>query len=368
MSQTRNNHYVPQWYQEGFFEPGQTTTAYLDLDPPKTVLKDGRVKVHNSRFIWPTEKCFRQRDLYSTFFGTSVNDEIERMLFGKIDSKGADAIRAFIGSDVNEWIKHFETFYTYIDAQRLRTPKGLDWLKAQYPSLDQNELMEEMQGVRMVHVTIWTGGVREIVSAEQASVKFIVTDSPVTIYNYAAPPDHVLWADPNDPSIALKGSQTLFPLDRNHCLILTNLEYAKDAEARPLEKRTFPRNFNDTLVKADALIRERELTDEEVMHINYILKSRARRYIAAGREDWLYPENSVALPWHKLRDTVRPPEDKLWGFGGKILVRYQDGHVRSQDEFGRAEEPWDFLAKSIEESTLRSGSACGCGSGKAFKR
>ena len=22
MSVTRNNHYVPQWYQEGFFEPG----------------------------------------------------------------------------------------------------------------------------------------------------------------------------------------------------------------------------------------------------------------------------------------------------------------------------------------------------------
>ncbi|MDZ4690249.1 hypothetical protein [Terricaulis sp.] len=55
MSQTRNNHYVPQWYQEGFFEPGQTTLAYLDLDPPKTILKDGSIKLHNSRFTWPTE-------------------------------------------------------------------------------------------------------------------------------------------------------------------------------------------------------------------------------------------------------------------------------------------------------------------------
>jgi hypothetical protein len=104
------------------------------------------------------------------------------------------------------------------------------------------------------------------------------------------------------------------------------------------------------------------------MRINYILKRRARRYVAAGREEWLYPEKAVTLPWSDLRHTVRPPENKLWGFGGKILVRYEDGSVRGQDEFGRAEEPWEFLAKSVDERSLRPGSACGCGSGKAFKR
>jgi hypothetical protein len=40
----------------------------------------------------------------------------------------------------------------------------LDWLKAQYPALSQNELMFEMQGIRMLHCTIWVGGVREIVA------------------------------------------------------------------------------------------------------------------------------------------------------------------------------------------------------------
>ena len=33
MSKTRNNHYVPQWYQEGFFEIGRSTLAYLDMKP-----------------------------------------------------------------------------------------------------------------------------------------------------------------------------------------------------------------------------------------------------------------------------------------------------------------------------------------------
>ena len=57
-------------------------------------------------------------------------------------------------------------------------------------SYDSSErLMFEMQGIRMMHCTIWSEGVREIVSAEDADVKFIISDHPVTIYNYAAPPE-----------------------------------------------------------------------------------------------------------------------------------------------------------------------------------
>lgn len=59
----------------------------------------------------------------------------------------------------------------------------MDWLKAQYPALSQNDLMFEMQGIQMLDCTIWVGGVREIVSAEDADVKFIVSDHPVTIYS-----------------------------------------------------------------------------------------------------------------------------------------------------------------------------------------
>ncbi|MCC8967819.1 hypothetical protein H8A95_37310 [Bradyrhizobium sp. Pear76] len=89
--------------------------------------------------------------------------------------------------------------------------------------------MFEMQGIRMMHCTIWTEGVREIISAEDSSIKFIVSDHPITIYNYASPPEARICRYPNDPTIALKASQTIFPLNCNFCLILTNLEYAKDA-------------------------------------------------------------------------------------------------------------------------------------------
>ena len=368
MSKTRNNHYVPQWYQEGFFEQGKTALSYLDMTPPQRELPDGRTITERSRFTWATTKCFRERDLYSTFFGTSVNDEIKRKLFGRIDSSGSKAVQAFIGTDVAQWIERFQEFYAYIDAQKLRTPKGLRWLQAQYPALDQNELMAEMQGMRMMHCTIWSEGVREIVSAEDADVKFIISDHPVTIYNYAVPPEAPLCAYPLDPSVALKASQTIFPLNRDLCLILTNLEYAKDAAASPLEKRTFARNFRSSMVRADALIRTRKISGEDVTCINYILMRRARRYVAAGREEWLHPEATVNCSWEELKDILRPPENGLFGFGGEMYAKFDDGHVHYQDEFGRTEKKWDFLEKKkVDARDIRPGSACGCGSGERYR-
>lgn len=367
MSKTRDNHYVPRWYQAGFFEAGRNTLAYLDMRPDRRTLADGRTIVAKSKFDAPTSRCFYQTDLYSTFFGTLVNDEIERRLFGAIDSKGANAVRAFMGTDVAEWHGHFETFFSYVDLQKIRTPKGLDWLKTQYPSLAQNELMYEMQGIRLIHCTIWTEGVREIVSAEDADTKFIISDHPITIYNYAAPPEAALCSYPNDPSIMLKASQTLYPLNRDFCLILTNYEYAKDNSAKPLEKRTFARNYRNSMVKTDALIRMRRLSSHQVAQINYILKKRARRYIAAGREEWLHPENVVSGSWKQLREVLLPPKDELWQFGGELFVKFSDGHVHYQDAFGRTEQERDFLRKALQSRELRSGDRCGCGSGKTFK-
>ena len=368
MSKTRNNHYVPQWYQEGFFEPGRSSLAFVDMTPDRKVLPNGRVITQNG--AWndtPTSKAFVQRDLYSTYFGTSVNDEIERHLFGDIDGRGSQAVRAFAGNDVGEWHKHFQTFFEYLDIQKIRTPKGLDWLKAKYPKLSQNELMHEMQGIRMMHCTIWVGGIREIVSAENSDVKFIFSDHPVTIYNHAAPPTHEMGAYPLDPSIALRASQTIFPLNRDLCLILSNLEYAKDPSTSPLEKRTFARNYRQSVTRIDAFIRTRKLTAEEVTEINFVLKSRARRYIGGGRKDWLYPENTVSQSWSDLRKTFLPPENELFHFGGEMFVKYESGHVHYQDEFGRTEKPRDFLIKAAPKRQPRPGDVCGCGSGNFFK-
>ena len=122
----------------------------------------------------------------------------------------------------------------------------------------------------MLHCTIWVGGVREIVSAEDVDVKFITSDHPVTIYNHAVPPTDGACAYPLDPGIALRGSQTIYPMNRDFCLILTNLEYAKDPSTGPLEKRTFARNYRQSLTRIDAFIRTRKLNAQEVAQINLL--------------------------------------------------------------------------------------------------
>lgn len=75
---TRNNHYVPKWYQRGFLGPGQSQLHYLDTSPQQKVLADGRTVTMNALHKWGPRNCFYEYDLYSTHFGTEVNDEVEK--------------------------------------------------------------------------------------------------------------------------------------------------------------------------------------------------------------------------------------------------------------------------------------------------
>jgi hypothetical protein len=370
VSKTRNNHYVPQWYQRGFLEEGRDTLRYVDLRPTMHPQRDGSSRPGRSTFDWAPAKCFYQTDLYSTHFLFHVDDEIERRLFGDIDGRGSAAVRDFAEGDAGARVEGFGDLLEYLDAQRLRTPKGLDWLQLHYPALDQNQLMHEMQGVRMVHTTLWSECVREIVSAEDAGVKFIVTDHPVTTYNHAVPPGDPRLAYPGDPSTAWKATQTLFALNRDLCLILTNLEYAQQPDlADPCAKRIHARNFRPALVHADHLIRTRRLDDGQVRQINHVLRSRARRYLAAGRKEWLSPETPDRdMRWDAIRRTLLPPADEIGMFGGETFIGYGDGRVEYRDAFGRSEPRPDFLSRPGGPSPVTKADPCGCGSGHPFDR
>lgn len=376
MSVTRKNHYVPQWHQKRFFTPGKTTHCLLDLNPPTFKRGDGTVASGRCFFESPTSKAFVEDDLYSTFFEGKVNDDIERMFFGDIDRRGAEAIRAFCNDDLNAWSRHFQDLFEFLDIQKMRTPKGLAWLRHKYPEIGrlsvvspeiaQNQLMFEMQGIRMLNVTTWTTGVREIVSAERAGIKFILSDHPVTVYNHAVPPSDPRNHYPEDPSPALKGSQTFFPLGPDHLLILTNLEYAKDPAVRPDVKRTFARNYQPTMVSTIKFIKTRYLTDDQVADVNFVIKARATRYIAGSRKEDLYPEKIVSKTWADLRSTFLPPADELYQFGGELIASYDDGHVHYQDEFGRTEKPREWLLKVMPKTLPRPSDYCPCGSGQWF--
>ncbi|KQS32466.1 DUF4238 domain-containing protein [Pedobacter sp. Leaf194] len=364
---TRDNHYVPQWYQHGFLEKG-AKLYYLDLNPDEIKLPDGTTKKHNALKLWPPSKCFFVYDLYTTFFGPFISDLVERKLFGKIDNIGAKAVKAFIDGNLSDRHENFLSFFRYIDAQKTRTPKGLTWLKAKYQDLDQMSLMAELEATQQMNVTMWLEGSREIVSAKNSRTKFILSDHPVCIYNYAYPPDAAECNYPNDPQVALKASQTVFPLDKDHCLILTNLEFAQQPEQTdPIQKRTNSRVFGGTMVNTMAFLRDRELSDQQVKEINYLIKQRARRYIAAEKQEWLYPEKDADIEWQNIKNTLLPPADKLFHFGGEMFVGTKDGKVHYQDAFGRTSTPSDYLRKEVPKFKIQANWNCPCGQGRKYK-
>ncbi len=369
MNVARHNHYVPQWYQRRFLSLGTHSFHYLNLSPEKKELPDGRTIMLSDSIQWGTEKCFREKDLYTTTFFGFVNDEIERHLFGAIDKTGEQATRAIIDNDFSTLHTLLPKFFEYLAAQKIRTPKGLEWIKANYHGLDQTKLMIEMQAIRQMNCTMWAEAVPEIVSAENSDVKFILTDHPATIYNPACPPSSGHCKYPNDPLVSLKGSQTIFPLDLNHCLILTNLEYAKTPqEVDLLDKRTNARHFGQTIFRIDHIIRSRKLKAEEVNAINYVLKARARKFIAATDKNWLFPETSIRQSWRDLGNILLPPKEEVSHFGGEIYIGYKDGTTYYQDAFGRTTGELTHLKKPMKKGKVGNNDPCPCGSGKKYKK
>jgi hypothetical protein len=351
----KKHHYVPIWYQKRFLPENQSSLFYLNLQPFKE-LPDGRQVKTREIYEWGPGSCFHEKDLYTTrIFGTR-NTDIEEFLFGKIDNDGALAIKALVENDYKKLSNVFIQVFEYMDAQKLRTPKGLDWIRSNYFQLTQIELMLEMQFLRKMHCTMWVQGVMEIVSAKDSDIKFIISDHPVTVYNPACSPDSEKCQYPNDPHTAWKASQTIFPLDLNHCFILTNLEYARDPDGSdPLSSRTNPRYFAETLTRWDTIIRKRDLNPEEVSAINYIVKARAHKFIAAAELEWLYPRKAFAVKdWESLKMVPFPPKDELWHFGGEILVGGKNGGLAwHQDAFGRQHTSRDHKDPVREYSIKR---------------
>ncbi|CAM4371625.1 DUF4238 domain-containing protein [Pseudoalteromonas ostreae] len=367
MTKTKDNHFVPQWHQKGFIDEHNSKLCFLtqkEINLPN----GGTKKLTSIKWHTPAQKFYKEH-LYSTFFGAEFNDEIEKKLFGPIDDNGSLAVKAFLSDDLNQWNLNFQNFFIYLDAQKLRTPKGLDWIKSNYPELNQMQLMREMQSLRTIHCALWAEGVRELVSAEDSDVKFIVSDHPITIYNYACPPNSELSNYPNDPDISLKGSQTIFPLSKNRCLILTNLEYAKEPEiVNPIEQRTNATRIRKSMVNTIEFINCRKLNANEVSKINYIIKVNSKDSVASGKEEWLYPEKNVMCDWADLRHTLIPPSGELHRYGGEMFVGFDDGTIIYQDAFGRTTPQSDFLIKDIDEENIGRNEVCGCGSGRKYKK
>lgn len=357
----RRNHYVPEWYQKRFLgsESGERKFFYLDLKPENVMAANGTRYQRKSILRWGPDSCFVETDLYTTKFGGFESTEIEEKFFGSIDVKGKAAVEYFTTfehPDVEPGA--FHDLMLYMSTQKLRTPKGLAHL-ARRTGSRKNELLFNLQRLRNMFCALWTECVWQLADCRNTHTKLILSDHPVTVYNKGCFPLSAVARTAGDPDIWANGTHTYFPLSEERVLILTNLSWVRHPYGNPMKNRPNPRLFRGAMLNFTDIQTHRELTEQEVLQLNYITKMRAHRYIAARHKEWLYPEASAEPRfWSDFGDSyLLMPDPRSLSYSTEIVIGYKDGRAEALDEYGRRpgqtgysgdapnQEDWDsFLA------------------------
>jgi Protein of unknown function (DUF4238) len=350
----RKNHYVPVWYQRQFIPLGaqQNELFCLNLDPG--TLTDARGITHPRKAVRRVgpKHCFFEQDIYTIRLGAIDSTEIERLFFGEIDSRGRDAVEHFNNFEHCKagQAEAFQNLIPYMSTQKLRTPKGLRWLRDRVNTRDRNLVLQFMTEYRQLFGAIWTESVWLIADASQSETKFLVSDHPVTVYNRRCGPRSQWCRDHNDPDIWLNATHTLFPLSLEKILILTNLSWVRNPYQNPVESRPNPRLFRTAMFYLLGIQTDRRLSEQEVRQINFIIKSRAFRYVGAAKEEWLYPERFVSKSdWAAYgRGYLLMPDPRSVSFSSELLMGFKDGTATAFDAYGR--RPWesDYKQRSAD--------------------
>jgi hypothetical protein len=340
----KHNHYVPVWYQRRFLPSGKTELYYRDLNPPKYFDKVGGMHFGNAVRLRGPHYCFAEDDLYTTYLGGQSLRDIERVFFGKIDSDGKRAVECY-----NEFTHPFSAssrdllnpLLLYMSTQKLRTPKGLSWLKNKIGTDNKNVLMGAMLRTRNLHCALWMECVWQIADAQNSPTKFIVSDHPVTVYNRELGPRSDTCRGDGDPDIRLQGTHTIFPLSMDKVLILSNLSWVRNPYQSAKHPRPNPEPMRSAIFKFTKIQIERHLNEEEVRQINFIILTRARRYVGAAEEDWVFPERHISKSqWNTYgHGYLFMPDPRPLHLGGTIMWGGGPGPGGAMDEYGRP--PWD---------------------------
>jgi len=352
----KNNHYVPIWYQKRFVpDPSSKHELYyLNLKPPQFI--DGKGKVHTGNAVRKLgfKHCFVEEDLYTTNFNGVESRTLEQLFFGQIDARGRAAVE-WCAAFSHPWdgSNHINNLLLYMSTQKLRTPKGLAWLRDQASKLgrsDKNSILALMTSLRQLYSSIWMECVWLIADASKSDTKFVISDHPVAIYNRRCGPRSQWCREHNDPDIRLHASHTFFPLSLNKILILTNLSWVRNPYQNGLGMRPNPNFFRGAIMKITDIQTLRFLSEEEVRQINFIVKSRAYRHIAAAKEDWLYPEKYVSKSdWYNYGyGYLLMPDPRSVVYGGQVVIGHRDGTSSAFDEYGR--RPWQEGFKGFDKS------------------
>jgi hypothetical protein len=333
--QSRNHHYVPQWYLKRFLLDGQSKLFYLDRKPEK-IQNGAHPYFRRNPQCAGVVSCFAQADLYAMRFGKQTTDLLETKLFGIVDKKGATAAAFF--SCYHDYLagtnNMFRDLMFYMGAQRFRTPRGLDLIKKQYGFADHTRALMIMNRLFQAYGTMWMEGVWEIVHARQSRVKFVISDDPVTFFNRGVVPGGPPY--PFGADLSQVGTRTIFPLSAESCLIISHLQLTRNAWINPTADRENARTFDQTIANLTQIQFGRALNENEVLRINLILKKSAKKFIASGREEFLYPEKHIDTHWTKLDDDwfLFPNLCKV-KFSSGTFIGFHDGSTFGMDEYGR---------------------------------
>jgi hypothetical protein len=340
----KNNHYVPVWYQRRFLPAGRKDNEllYLDLNPGTFTTPNGLVKPRKALRRLGFDYCFSEDDLYTSRFGGRESREIEKLFFGAIDNRGRQAVKYFDSFAHPSADGHaFQDLVSFMSTQKLRTPKGLAWLTSRANYAVRDAILALMTNVRDIYCATWTECVWQIADASNSATKFIVSDHPVTVYNRRCGPRSQWCRGIEDPDIRFHATHTLFPLSLGKLLILTNLSWARNPYQSPVEMRPNPNLFRSAVFKFTDIQTLRFLNEDEVRQINFIIKTRAHRYIAAAEEAWLYPERWISKSnWAEYgQGYLLMPDPRPIHMGGTVFWGGGPGGSGGLDEYGRA--PWD---------------------------
>lgn len=339
----KHNHYVPEWYQKRFLPDGQHQHHYLDLKP-ETIVQDGHKFTREAKLVWSPKRCFAKDDLYTLSIGHLENRDLEKFFFGDLDTHGSKAVAHFADFTYGDTSHEvFGSLLPYVSAQKLRTPRGLAWLTwliDRNGRTNKNETLMTLHELGQLFCAIWAEAVWQIADASQSPTKFIISDNPVVVYNRECFPSSPNCSGFQDPDVRCAASHTYFPLSPDKVLILTNLSWVRDPYQKPMKLRPNPEFMRTAMFKFTDIQVDRFLTEEEVLQINYVTKMRADRYIAAAKEEWLYPERHLkSTHWRKLGDGyLFMPDPRHIHGGGQVIIGYNGGGSDAYSAYGH--KPW----------------------------
>jgi len=359
MAFSTSNHYVPEWYQKRFIpsESLERKYFYLDLNPEKLPGRDGQVYTRRALRTLGPASCFAQDHLYTKYFAGELSDVIERKFFGPVDSLGKKAVELFSDFTLcQDSVSSFSDLIAYLGAQTFRTPKGLDLMTLMTENAPNQRILDILPSMTGIYSAIWSEATWEIFKADDSPTKFIISDHPVTFYNKKAFPGQKEHAYPRDARLASIGTHTIFPLSLERCLVITHVQYSRNPKAPLLAPRENFRLEGRAFFDLTGIQTGRLLPENEVLAINYIIKKRARRFVAGGRKEWLYPEKYMKQTlWNQLGDRFfLMPDPRKIPFTTGISAGFSDGTAVTMDEYGRRLMTDNAAAIKSRETEFRS--------------